>query len=111
MSLAAAREGLRFVFGAPMIRSTMLLDFFATFFSSATALLPIFAQDILHVGPRGYGWLAAAPALGAVLTGAVMVRFEPHIDRRGVVLLRSVVLYGLAPIVFGVSTSYALPFL
>ena len=50
---------------APLIRSTMLLDFFATFFSSATALLPIFAQDILHVGARGYGWLYAAPAAGA----------------------------------------------
>ena len=43
----------------------MLLDFFATFFSSATALLPIFAQDVLHVGARGYGWLYAAPAAGA----------------------------------------------
>ena len=44
----------------------MLLDFFATFFSSATALLPIFAQDVLRVGATGYGWLYAAPALGAV---------------------------------------------
>ena len=56
LSLAAALDGLRFVFRAPLIRSTMLLDFFATFFSSATALLPIFAQDVLHVGARGYGW-------------------------------------------------------
>ena len=59
-------EGLRFVFRSPLIRSTMLLDFFATFFSSATALLPIFAQDILQVGATGYGWLYAAPAVGAV---------------------------------------------
>ena len=51
---------------SPLIRSTMLLDFFATFFASATALLPIFAQDILHVGARGYGWLFAAPAVGVV---------------------------------------------
>ena len=111
ISWAAAAEGLRFVFGTPLLRSSMLLDFFATFFSSATALLPIFAQDILHVGPHGYGWLAAAPALGAVLTGAAMVRFEPHIDRRGVVLLRAVVIYGVATIFFGLSTSYALTFL
>src|SRR5262249_32714318 len=62
ISLRAAMEGLRFVFRSPLIRSTMLLDFFATFFSSATALLPIFAQDILRVGARGYGWLYAAPA-------------------------------------------------
>ena len=51
-TVAAALEGLRFVFRAPLIRSTMLLDFFATFFSSATALLPIFAQDVLHVGAQ-----------------------------------------------------------
>ena len=69
-TLAAALEGLRFVFRAPLIRSTMLLDFFATFFSSATALLPIFAQDVLHVGARGYGWLYAAPAVGAVIASA-----------------------------------------
>ena len=73
VSLHAALEGLRFVFRSPLIRSTMLLDFFATFFSSATALLPIFAQDILHVGARGYGLLYAAPAAGALITSAVMV--------------------------------------
>ena len=66
-TLHAALEGLRFVFRAPLIRSTMLLDFFATFFSSATALLPIYAQDILGVGARGYGWLYAAPAAGAIV--------------------------------------------
>ena len=65
VSWHAALEGLRFVFRSPLIRSTMLLDFFATFFSSATALLPIFAQDILRVGAKGYGWLYAAPAAGA----------------------------------------------
>ena len=85
-SVAAALEGLRFVFRAPLIRSTMLLDFFATFFSSATALLPIFAQDVLHVGARGYGWLYAAPAMGAVITSAVMVRGVDWIERRGLVL-------------------------
>jgi len=110
VSWAAAAEGLRFVFGMPLLRSTMLLDFFATFFSSAMALLPLFAQDILRVGPHGYGWLAAAPAIGAVLTGAILVRFEPRIERRGTVLLRAVVVYGLATVVFGLSTSYALTF-
>src|SRR4029079_780871 len=78
----AAMEGLRFVFRAPLIRSTMLLDFFATFFSSATALLPIYAQDILSVGPSGYGWLYAAPAAGAMLTSAVMMKAVDVIDRR-----------------------------
>ena len=73
VSMHAAIEGLRFVFRSSLIRSTMLLDFFATFFSSATALLPIFAQDVLHVGAEGYGWLYAAPASGALLA-AMSVR-------------------------------------
>ncbi len=83
VSLAAALEGLRFVFRSPMIRSTMLLDFFATFFSSATALLPIFAQDVLHVGAKGYGWLYAAPAAGALVTSAIMVPAIERIEKRG----------------------------
>ena len=53
----------------------MTLDFVATFFASATLLLPIFAQERLHVGARGYGFLAAAPAIGSVLTALVMARF------------------------------------
>src|SRR5204862_502818 len=106
ISLRAIREGFRFVFANPIIRSTMLLDFFATFFSSATALLPIFAQDILHVGARGYGWLYAAPAAGAVLTSAVMVRAVDAITHRGRVLIVSIVAYGLATVVFGISTSF-----
>lgn len=109
-TVAAALDGLRFVFRQPLIRSTMLLDFFATFFSSATALLPIFAQDVLHVGARGYGWLFAAPAIGAVLTSAVMVRAVDAITHRGRVLVWSVFAYGVATAVFGLSTSFALSF-
>src|SRR5438045_7173306 len=90
VSLHAALEGLRFVFRQPLIRSTMLLDFFATFFSSATALLPIFAQDILKVGPRGYGWLYAAPAIGAVATSVALIPLTPRIVRRGPLLLWAV---------------------
>jgi len=110
VSWAAGLEGLRFVFRSPLMRSTMLLDFFATFFSSATALLPLFAQDILHVGPHGFGWLYAAPALGAVLTGAAMARWEYRLQHRGRTLLWAVVVYGLATVGFGLSTSYALTF-
>src|SRR5262249_5090688 len=87
LSVGGALGGLRFVFSAALIGSTMLLDFFATFFSSATALLPIFAQDVLHVGARGYGWLYAAPAAGAVLTSAIMVRAVDWIEHRGPVLV------------------------
>src|SRR5436190_3208893 len=106
ISLHAALEGLRFVFRSPLIRSTMLLDFFATFFSSATALLPIYAQDILHVGAEGYGWLYAAPAAGALVTSAVLVPLAERIERRGVTLLWAVVGYGVATVVFGLSRSF-----
>ena len=109
-TLAAAADGLRFVFRAPLIRSTMLLDFFATFFSSATALLPIFAQDVLHVGARGYGWLYAAPAAGALAASAVMVRAVDLIERRGQVLIGAVLVYGAATVAFGLSTVFWLTF-
>jgi MFS family permease len=105
-SVHAAMEGLRFVFRAPIIRSTMLLDFFATFFSSATALLPLYAQDILGVGASGYGWLYAAPAAGAILMSAIMVKTVDRIDRRGKVLVVAVAGYGLATVAFGLSRSF-----
>jgi len=110
VSLHAALEGLRFVFRSPLIRSTMLLDFFATFFSSATALLPIFAQDILHVGAEGYGWLYAAPSAGAIVTSAAMIPLTDRIRRAGPTLLWAVGGYGLATIVFGLSHSFWLTF-
>jgi MFS family permease len=110
VSFGAAREGLRFVFRSPLIRSTMLLDFFATFFSSATALLPIFAQDVLKVGAEGYGWLYAAPAAGAVATSAAMVPLTDRIERRGPTLLWAVAGYGLATVIFGLSRSFWLTF-
>ena len=110
ISVRAVREGLCFVFSSPIIRSTMLLDFFATFFSSATALLPIFAQDILRVGASGYGWLYAAPSVGAVLMSVVMVHSIDRIEQRGRVLLWAVAAYGAATIVFGLSVWFWLTF-
>jgi MFS family permease len=110
VSWHAALEGLRFVFSSPLIRSTMLLDFFATFFSSATALLPIYAQDILRVGARGYGWLYAAPAAGAIVTSAVMVRAVDAIHWRGRWLGGAVMMYGLATVAFGSSRLFWLSF-
>lgn len=110
VSVRAMREGISFVFRSPLIRSTMLLDFFATFFSSATALLPIFAQDVLRVGARGYGWLYAAPSVGALLTSAVMVHAVERIEHRGRVLLWAIVVYGVATIAFGLSTWFWLTF-
>src|SRR4029079_4766098 len=98
------------VFREPLIRSTMLLDFIATFFASATALLPIFAQDIMSVGARGYGILSAAPSVGAILTSIVLVRVIDRIDRRGPILLWAVLVYVIATVLFGLSRSFALTF-
>ena len=110
VSFGAAMEGLRFVFRSPLIRSTMLLDFVATFFASATALLPIFAQDILQVGARGYGWLFAAPAVGSFIISLVLVPATAHIRRRGSAIIWAVAGHGLATIVFGFSRSFWLTF-
>jgi MFS family permease len=88
----------------------MLLDFFATFFASATALLPIFAQDILKVGAHGYGLLSAAPSIGALVTSAALVPLTARIDHRGRVMLWAVAAYGAATIAFGVSMSFWLTF-
>src|ERR1700704_5875903 len=103
VSVSAAIEGLRFVRRSPLMWSTMLLDFLVTFFASATALLPIFAQDILHVGARGYGWVFGAPPVGAFVTSAALVPLTARIERRGATLLWAVVGHGVATIVFGMS--------
>jgi MFS family permease len=110
LSMNSMIEGLRFTYDTRLIWSTMLLDFVATFFSSARSLLPIVARDILKVGPEGFGALAAAESVGAALTGAVLV-FRKSIRRQGVVLLSAVVVYGLATILFGVSPWFGLAFL
>jgi MFS family permease len=99
------------VFRTPLIRATMLLDFFATFFASATALLPIFAQDVLRVGARGYGLLSAAPSVGALIAAAAMVPLAERIRRRGAVILGWVLVYGAATVAFGFSRSFPLTFL
>lgn len=103
------RQGLRFVFSTPIMVWTMALDFVATFFSGANSLLPIFADQILKVGALGFGWLRAAPALGA-LVGSVYTALRPIPARQGRVLLWAVGAYGVATIVFGLSRSYILTF-
>jgi MFS family permease len=99
---ASVAEGLGFVMNHSIIFPSMLLDFFATFFSSATVLLPIFARDVLDVGVVGYGWLLAAPAVGAG-AAALVLAFMPDLRRQGPILLISVTGFGLATVVFGVS--------
>jgi MFS family permease len=110
LSFGALKEGLRFVWQTPIIVQTMTLDFAATFFASATLLLPIFAQERLHVGARGYGFLAAAPAIGSVLTALVMARVGSF-RRQGRLVVASVAVFGVATAGFGVSTVYWLSLL
>jgi MFS family permease len=109
ISYTAAMEGLRFIWRSPIIKPAMLLDFTATFFASANTLLPIFASEILHVGERGYGFLTAATSVGAVLTAAAMSTF-PAIRRQGRVLFWAVGFYGLATVLFGLSTRFWMAF-
>ena len=110
LGFAALAEGLRFVFRTPIISSTMLLDFIATFFSSARTMLPIIASDILGVGAVGYGWLAAADSVGAALAGGRLSVRAEQLRRQGPLLLGCVIIYGAATALLGVSTSFALSF-
>lgn len=109
-ALIDIRDGLRFIRHQPLILSTMILDFIATFFSSANTLLPYFAQHVIHVGEVAYGWLAAAQSIGAVLVGLIVSQYS-HIRRQGPLLLGAVIVFGLATILFGFSRLYALIFL
>jgi MFS family permease len=109
--LESLKAGLRFVFTTPLMVWTMTLDFFATFFAGAMSLLPIFADQILHAGPAGYGILVSAPALGALL-GSIYTSVRPLPARRqGRVFLWAVAAYGVATVVFGLSRSYLLTFI
>ena len=105
----ALLDGLRFTFHTPIIWSTMMLDFLATFFSSARTMLPIVAGDILGLGPVGYGWLSAAQPVGSIVAGSV-VTLRGEMNKQGAVLLVSVLLYGVATIFFGLTTSVVLAF-
>jgi MFS family permease len=109
VSFGALLEGLKFVWRTPVIVQTMTLDFVATFFASATALLPIFAAEILRVGENGYGLLAAAPAMGAVIAGLLMARRSDW-QRPGAWVIFSVGVYGVATLIFGLSRVFWLSF-
>lgn len=110
VSFTALGEGLRFVRRTPIIVQTMTLDFIATFFGAANALLPIFAQEILRVGARGLGALAAAPAVGSVIAGLVLARLGT-LRRQGRIVIICVAVYGAATIAFGLSKAFWLSLL
>jgi len=101
------REGVRFLRRTPLLLAAITLDLFAVLFAGATALLPIFARDILGVGAVGLGWLRAAPALGAFAMALTTTRLDPW-KRPGRVLLTAVALFGLVMMAFGASRSFPL---
>jgi len=102
--------GVGFVCERPVLLGAMALDLFAVLLGGATALLPIYARDILHVGPEGLGLLRAAPAVGALLMSLALARWpmQRHVGHR---LLMAVAVYGLATVVFGVSEMFWLSLL
>jgi MFS family permease len=101
--------GMNFVWNKRIIFTMISLDMFAVLLGGAVYLLPIFAQDILQVGAEGFGWLRAAPAVGAVILGVGMV-YLPPMQRAGRTLLVCVAAFGVATIIFGLSNSFWLSF-
>jgi len=110
INLRAMFEGFRFVRNTPIIWSTMILDFWATFFSSARTMLPIVAGDLLQVGPVGYGVLSTAQSVGSVIAGLIL-SLRREIYHQGIVLLVSVAIYGIATALFGVSKIFVLSYI
>ena len=98
---------MSFVWNRKVILGATSLDLFAVLLGGATALLPIYARDILHTGPAGLGLLRAAPAVGALVTSLILIRW-PMRRQVGYRLLAAVAVFGLATVVFGLSTHFGL---
>jgi len=109
-TLDSLLDGARYVMRSRILLSAITLDLFAVLFGGASALLPVYAKDILHVGPEGLGALLAAQAIGAVSSTLVLAHLPPF-KRAGPALLRAVLLFGIATIVFGFSRFYPLSLL
>jgi MFS family permease len=105
--LSAIMDGIRFIISKPVILSTMVTDFIATFFASANTMMPIIAKDILKVGEIGYGWLSSAQAIGSVFAGVVVSQVK-NLRRQGPVFLTAVFIFGLATVLFGASQAFFL---
>jgi MFS family permease len=100
-------EGLRFVWRRKVILGAVSLDLFAVLFGGAVALLPAIARDILHVGPDGFGWLRAAPGIGAAVV-AIALAWRPLSRHVGLQMFVGVAVFGVATVVFGLSTNFLL---
>jgi MFS family permease len=109
LSLQSVMAGIRFIWRNQLILATITLDLFAVLLGGATALLPIFARDLLEVGPSGLGWLRAAPSVGAFVM-ALLMAHRPPLRRAGRTLLWAVAGFGAATIGFGLSRDFALSF-
>lgn len=107
-SLESLAAGVSFVWRTKIILATITLDLFAVLLGGAVALLPMFADQVLHVGPAGLGWLRAAPAIGALCMGLLLAHRPPK--NAGAAMLWSVAGFGAATIVFGLSENFALSF-
>lgn len=105
MNLKNVLAGARFVWDNKVILAAMTLDMFAVLLGGATMLLPVYAKDILDVGAEGLGWLRGAPGVGALMM-SVILAYRPPLERAGRVLLASVVGFGVATMVFGISRSF-----
>jgi MFS family permease len=110
VNLSATKDGFRFIFSRPIIFSTMLLDFVATFFASANTMMPIVARDILKVGEVGYGFLSAAQPVGSVLAALIISQIHA-LRRQGPIFLWAEVVFGTATIAFGITHVYFLALL
>jgi MFS family permease len=108
-TFASHLAGVRFVWATPLILATITLDLFAVLLGGATALLPVYAKDILEIGPSGLGWLRAAPSVGALVM-ALALAHRPPLQHAGRALLLSVAGFGLATVVFGLSRDPLLSF-
>lgn len=102
--LVAIAEGLSFIRRSPVIWGVILLDFLATLLGSTVGLAPVFATDVLKIGPEGFGLLLSAPAAGAVV-GGLLISLVPQPDRPGLVMVGAVVGYGASLMLFGASTT------
>ncbi|HBX69926.1 MAG TPA: MFS transporter [Chloroflexi bacterium] len=109
VSWEAIKEGIQFILSRPIILSSMLLDFFATFFAAANALMPIFAKDILGVGEIGYGWLLAAESVGSAFMAVILSQVQ-ELRHQGKILLGAVISFGIWTIIFGISRWYWVTF-
>jgi MFS family permease len=109
-SLATLSAGICFIWNRPDVLGAISLDLFAVLLGGATALLPIFAKDILHVGTWGLGLLRSAPAVGALATSIALTRW-PIRRQAGMAMFAAVAIYGVATVVFGLSTGFELSWL